>query len=113
MGDSMALDRFIVWIFLMLTPFIATPSLAGNDSNNPQHPLDAHLTKTDTGDLPHLMAERYVRVLITMNRTNFFLDGAKPRGFEYSLLREYEKFLNWRIKKSELPLKICKPNRRR
>ncbi len=102
MGDSMALDRFIVWIFLMLTPFIATPSLAGNDSNNPQHPLDAHLTKTDTGDLPHLMAERYVRVLTTMNRTNFFLDGAKPRGFEYSLLREYEKFLNRRIKKSEL-----------
>ncbi len=79
-----------------------TASLSGDADSGLAHPLDAHLSKTDTGDLPHLIKERYVRVLTTMNHTNFFLDGAKPLGFEYSLLKEYEKYLNKGISAKQL-----------
>jgi membrane-bound lytic murein transglycosylase MltF len=46
-----------------------------------------------------MIEKKYIRVLTTMNRTNFFLAGAKPCGFEYSLLKEYEKLLNKKNKK--------------
>jgi membrane-bound lytic murein transglycosylase MltF len=70
------------------------------------HPLDIHLSEVETGDLPHMIKKRYLRVLITMNGTNFFLDGVKPHGFEYSLLKEYEKFLNKGIGTKELRLTL-------
>jgi membrane-bound lytic murein transglycosylase MltF len=47
-----------------------------------------------TGDLQGILKRRHVRVLTTFNRTNFFLAGGQQRGFEYSLLRDYEEFLN-------------------
>lgn len=59
-----------------------------------QHPLDNHLMESWTGDLPDMIERRYIRILTTVNQTNFFLDGLKPHGFEYSLLKEYEKSLN-------------------
>lgn len=76
------------------------------DEADLRHPLDAHLSEVDTGDLPHLFKKRYIRVLTTMNSTNFFLDGIKPLGFEYSLLKEYEKFLNKGISSKDLKLTL-------
>ena len=78
-------------IFLVLSFQI----LQANESESPlKHPLDSHLEEIWTGDLPEMIERRYVRVLTTVNQTNFYLDGLKPRGFEYSLLKEYEKSLN-------------------
>lgn len=65
-------------------------------------PLDAHFSDQYTDDLSGLLKRRYIRVLTTMNKTNFFLSGGKPHGFEYALLKEYEKELNRKIKKKEL-----------
>ncbi|UCE82552.1 MAG: transporter substrate-binding domain-containing protein [Deltaproteobacteria bacterium] len=58
------------------------------------HPLDSHLSEKYKDDLDGLMAKRYIRVLTTLNKTNYFLHKGKPFGYEYALLREYEKFLN-------------------
>ena len=52
--------------------------------------------------MPSLIEKRYIRVLTTFNRTNFFLSGSKSLGFEYSLLKEYENFLNKRIPRNQL-----------
>ena len=83
----------------ILLPFISLaiffqPVLADETDLSIQHPLDSHLTEEWTGDLPGMIERRYIRILTTVNQTNFFLDGVKPHGFEYSLLREYEKTLN-------------------
>ena len=67
--------------------------LGADESESPaRHPLDSHLTEKWTGDLPEMTGSerRYIRVLTTINQTNFFLDGMNPHGFEYSLLKEYE-----------------------
>jgi len=57
------------------------------------HPLEAHLSESYNDDLPDLMKRGRIRVLTTINRTNFFLVCGEPHGFEYSLLKEYETYL--------------------
>jgi membrane-bound lytic murein transglycosylase MltF len=47
-----------------------------------------------TDDLDKILEGRIIRVLVTFNRTNFFLRGEKLQGFEYELLKQYEKTLN-------------------
>jgi membrane-bound lytic murein transglycosylase MltF len=86
-----------VLIFLLLNG-----QVWATDEQDYQHPLDAHLSKTYKDDLPNLLERKYIRVLTTMNRTNFFLVEGKVYGFEYSLLKEYEKHLNKGIGRSEL-----------
>ena len=88
-----------LFIAMVACLVLTCPSLAENPA---RHPLDAHLSKAYTEDLPGLLKRKYIRVLTTMNRTNFFLVGARPRGFEYKLLKEYEKFLNRNVKPGEL-----------
>ena len=65
-------------------------------------PLDAHMAESYTDDLPGLLQKRYIRVLTTLNRTNFFVSDGHLVGFEYSLLKGYEKFLNSDIQKKNL-----------
>ncbi len=66
------------------------------------NPLAAHFSEKYTDDLNGLLEKRYIRVLTTFNRTNFFLSEGGFFGHEYSLLKEYEKFLNKGVKKGEL-----------
>lgn len=66
------------------------------------HPLDSHLTDSYTEDLDALLERKYIRVLTTYNRTNFFLAHGKLRGFEYALLRQYQKTLNKGVTRREL-----------
>jgi membrane-bound lytic murein transglycosylase MltF len=98
---NMKLLKLMVWVFFSLVLVSATACPA-EDATPVRHPLDVHLSVAKTGDLPDMIEARYVRVLTTMNQTNFFLDGAKPHGFEYALLKEYENFLNRDVKRTEL-----------
>lgn len=72
------------------------------DGSEHSLPLDAHMTESYTDDLPGLLQKRYIRVLTTLNRTNFFVSDGHLVGFEYSLLKGYEKFLNSDIHKKNL-----------
>ncbi len=85
-------------IFFCLTAF--TP--VGAQDVDASHPLDAHLTDRYTEDLDALLKRKYIRVLTTYNRTNFFLSHGKLRGFEYALLRQYQKALNKGVTRREL-----------
>jgi len=46
------------------------------------------------GDLDEILSRRIIRVLVSYCKTNYFFDHGKPRGFEYELIKAYEKFLN-------------------
>jgi membrane-bound lytic murein transglycosylase MltF len=61
--------------------------------------LASHFSEQYTDDLPGLMKRRTIRVLTTFNKTNYFLHKNQQHGFEYSLMSDYEKFLNRKIKK--------------
>jgi membrane-bound lytic murein transglycosylase MltF len=47
-----------------------------------------------TGDLDGMIERQRVRVLVVESRTNYFLDGAIPRGLTYDALRSFESELN-------------------
>jgi membrane-bound lytic murein transglycosylase MltF len=56
------------------------------------------------GDLAGLVQRRYIRVLVSYNKTNFFYDGPQPRGVAYDSLREFEKFLNTKLNTGDKPV---------
>ncbi|WP_319521905.1 transglycosylase SLT domain-containing protein [uncultured Desulfosarcina sp.] len=95
------MTRAIIAIFFVLLGLPILKSLHAGEPAEP-HPLDAHLGERYVDDLDGLLERRYIRVLTTYNRTNFFLAGGKPRGFEYDLLKEYQKDLNKNIPRREL-----------
>lgn len=50
-----------------------------------------------TGDLDGMVERRYIRILCTFNRTNYFLDKAEQRGLTYEAGKTFEKFVNDRL----------------
>jgi len=58
------------------------------------------------GDLDSIRKRRFLRVLVTYSRTNFFFHQGMPRGFEYDLMMEYEKHLNRGIDSPEQKVKL-------
>ena len=72
-----------IWLFL----FLVLPGLALGGSL-------ARVTTPWKGDLPQILKEhRALRVLVSYNRTNFFLDKGAMRGMEFDLMEAYRKHL--------------------
>ena len=76
---------------------------AGREPGN-RLALDAHMDRRYTDDLPGLQEKKYIRVLTTLNRTNFFISEGHLVGYEYSLLKGYEEFLNRSNGKKDLKI---------
>jgi membrane-bound lytic murein transglycosylase MltF len=82
--------------FSLLSTLLLAASLQANPQNEGSAVLDRlPITK---GDLGEILQQRYIRVLVTHSQTNFSIVGGVPRGFEYELLKEYEKSLSKRVK---------------
>ncbi|MGD9878077.1 transglycosylase SLT domain-containing protein [Desulfococcus sp.] len=58
------------------------------------------------GDLEELRKKRIIRALVSYSRTHFFIDNGVPRGFEYELLQNYEKYLNRNIRRRDRQIKL-------
>ena len=56
--------------------------------------LVAEMMEPFHGDFDAMVEDRVIRVLVTYNKTNFFLDGGTQRGISADALREFEKALN-------------------
>jgi len=73
---------------------------------------DASLTKMLkldqqwTGDFDEMVKRRYIRVLVTYSKTNYFLDGFHKKGVTYELLREFEKYINKKLKQGHLKIYV-------
>ena len=50
------------------------------------------------GDFDQIQKRRLIRVLVNYSRTRYFYEFGKARGFEYELLKAYEKELNKGVK---------------
>ncbi len=93
--------RIIAAVLTFLLWTAAFPAARAQDADT-SHPLDAHLAERYAEDMDALLERKYIRVLTTYNRTNFFLARGMLRGFEYALLKEYQKTLNKGITRREL-----------
>ena len=54
-------------------------------------------------DLPEMLKRRTIRVLTTYSPSTYFIYEGRSYGFEYSLLKDYEKFINRRSPRRRIP----------
>ena len=93
-------SRLTAWLALTLSCLVLCR--AGHGASLAPPHLDAHLSTTYHDDLPGLIDKRSIRVLTTVNRTNFFISDGHLVGYEYALLKDYERYLNKRINDEHL-----------
>jgi ABC-type amino acid transport substrate-binding protein len=94
---------------------ILVPGLAGLASA--QEPQDEMALKDGSALLWRATAQRVddamllkkvraLRVLVTYDRTNFHVVDGQPRGYEYELTQQFEKYLNHRLGKRTLHTRL-------
>ncbi len=64
------------------------------------------LNRPWTGDFDGMIERRFVRVLVTPNRTNYYLDQAEQRGIAADAMREFEKYLITKTPKGRIAPKV-------
>jgi membrane-bound lytic murein transglycosylase MltF len=73
----------------------------------PSEAAVAQLLAPWTGDLDGMIERRYVRMLVTFSRTNYFLDKAEQRGITYEMGKLFEAFLNERLKSKQIRVHVA------
>ena len=58
------------------------------------------------GDFEGVVQRRYLRALVVPSKTAYFYDRGNPRGITYEGLKEFERFLNKRLKLGKLQLHV-------
>jgi membrane-bound lytic murein transglycosylase MltF len=86
---------------------------SAQETNAPSVPSDVDQSVIDrvhnerwTGDIDGMVQRRFVRAIVLYNKTNFFYDGPQPKGIAYDALKEFEKFLNQKLKTGDKPIYI-------
>jgi membrane-bound lytic murein transglycosylase MltF len=55
-----------------------------------------------TGDLEGMLERHYIRVLVVPSRTMYFYDRGRPQGATLEAFREFERYLNAKLKRGDL-----------
>jgi membrane-bound lytic murein transglycosylase MltF len=58
------------------------------------------------GDFNKMTEKRQIRVLVTYSKTFYFLDRGQQRGITYDLLKEFEKYVNQKLKAKTLKINV-------
>ena len=91
----------------------ATPTpAAGTSPSDPSEdaPSDTGIAKMLQpwkGDLDGMIERRYIRMLVTFSKTNYFLDGPKQYGATYDGGKLFEEFLNKRLGTKDIRVQLA------
>ena len=58
------------------------------------------------GDFDGMVKRRLIRVLVAYSKTYYFLDQGHQRGLSYDLLKEFEKYVNEKLRTGTLKIKV-------
>jgi len=64
------------------------------------------LIETWTGDYDGMVERRQVRVLVVPNKMFYFIDKGRPRGVNVDLFREFEKYINGKVKTGPRAIRV-------
>jgi membrane-bound lytic murein transglycosylase MltF len=67
---------------------------------------EVDLIEAWTGDYEGMLERRQVRVLVVPNKMFYFIDKGQPRGVHVDLFREFEKFINGKVKTGARTIRI-------
>jgi membrane-bound lytic murein transglycosylase MltF len=74
------------------------PAPVNAPTESPDPSLLEHVKRERwAGDLDGMVERRYIRALVTYNRSYYFYDEGEARGISYEALKEFEKFLNRKL----------------
>jgi membrane-bound lytic murein transglycosylase MltF len=76
----------------------AEPAAEASSDEPPSDELIARVLTPWNGDLDEMVQRRFIRVLVTFSKTNYFVDQAVQRGITYDAGKLFENFLNTRLK---------------
>ena len=86
--------------------FDASTAVAKTKSMKNEQILIQNTIKRFKGDLSGMKKRGYIRVLVSYSKTNFFIERGRIYGLEYELLKQYETYVNKRIKKRTRKIKF-------
>ena len=67
---------------------------------------DLELGKKWSGDFDGMSERHLIRALVPPSKTFYFLDGGDQRGLIYELLKEFETYLNKKLERKALKIKV-------
>ena len=102
--------NFIVPILIKITIiagvlFSTIPGIATADKKNPQQGRLLKYKKM-VGDFDEMAQHRRIRALVTYSKTFYFLDRGRQYGLSYERLKEFEKFVNKKLKTKTLKFHV-------
>ena len=93
------------------TPAAASPPpVAGTVGKADEPPTDeaiAAMLAPWKGDLDGMIERRYIRMLVTFSKTNYFLDQATQRGATYDVGKLFEEFANKRLTTRNIKIHVA------
>ena len=93
------------------TPSAGSPARLSNDppENTFEHPaLQEQLVHESWhGDLDGIVNRRLLRVLVAPNKLGFYFDGGEIHGALYEFCREFERFLNHKLRTGNLAIHLA------
>jgi membrane-bound lytic murein transglycosylase MltF len=90
----------VTGILLSILPGIA----AADKKSSPEKILFQH--KTELGDFDKMVQHRTIRALIVYSKTFYFLDRGRQHGLSFEALKEFEKFVNKKLKTKTLKVQV-------
>jgi membrane-bound lytic murein transglycosylase MltF len=88
-------------------PGTESEATAGPQSEAPELSESLALLQTPVfPDFDEMVANGAVRALVVYSRTSYFLDGVVQRGLSYDSLREFERFINRKLKTGALKVDV-------
>jgi membrane-bound lytic murein transglycosylase MltF len=104
LSGACLLSRLAI-VALLFAVCTTDSSVASNE--NPTEKQDLlRFTEKWTGDFDGMRKRREIRALVTLNKLFYFLDGPVQRGEAYELLKEFETFVNKKLKTSTLRIEV-------
>ena len=93
-------------VVVMTAAVVAAPRFAPavETASNPGYAFATN--KPWTGDFDGMAKRRQIRVLVVYSKTFYFLDQGHQRGLSYDLLKEFEKYVNEKLKTGTLKIQV-------
>jgi len=98
----------VSWILLVaiIALTVAVPSIVQGAESDSASKRALLVNEPWTGDFDKMIKKRRIRVLVTYSKTFYFLDRGRQRGISYDLLKEFEKYVNKKLKTKTLKVNL-------
>ena len=106
LGKTLQCRRYSILLAAIIALTVALAMIASAAATD-SAPEEAMLeNKPWIGDFDKMAEKRQIRVLVAFNKTFYFLDLGRQRGISYDLLKEFEKFVNKKLKTKTLKVHV-------